>query len=76
MSNTSKAVDVLTKMIVEVAQNAIENASYDKTTPSGYIVSAFGKECNIQSNQDFSLYERVAVTAPQGDYSNLLIRKI
>ena len=32
MSNTSKAVDVLTKMIVEVAQNAIENASYDKTT--------------------------------------------
>lgn len=84
MSNTSKAVDVLTKMIVEVAQNATKNASYDKTTfgvvkkktPSGYIVSAFGKECNIQSNQDFSLYERVAVTAPQGDYSNLLIRKI
>ena len=32
MSNASKAVDVLTKMIVEVAQNAIENASYDKTT--------------------------------------------
>ena len=46
MSNASKAVDVLTKMIVEVAQNAIKNASYDKTTfgvvkkktPSGYIV--------------------------------------
>ena len=84
MSNTSKAVDVLTKMIVEVAQNAIENASYDKTTfgvikektASGYIVSAFGKERSVSSTQNFSLYERVAVTAPQGDYSNLLIRKI
>lgn len=84
MSNSSKAIDVLTKMIVEAAQNATENAPYDKTsfgvvkkkTTSGYLVSAFGQDYDVSSTQKFELYERVAVTAPQGDFSNLLIRKI
>lgn len=84
MSNSSKAVEVLTKMIVEAAQNAVDDASYDKTTfgvikkktTTGYLVSAFGQSYDISSTQEFKLYERVAVTAPQGDFSNLLIRKI
>ena len=84
MSASSKAVDVLTKMITETARNIVESASFDKTsfgvikkkTVTGYVVSAFGKEFNVSSSQDFKLYERVAVTAPQCDYSNLLLRKI
>lgn len=84
MSTSSKAIDVLTKMITETARNIVESALFDKTTfgvikkktATGYIVTAFGKEFNVSSSQDFKLYERVAVTAPQCDYSNLLIRKI
>lgn len=84
MSESSKAVEVLSKMIIEAANRAVSGASFDKTSfgvvkkklQNGYIVSVFGKDCTIKSSQDFSLYERVAVTAPQGDFSNLILRKI
>lgn len=84
MNNSSKAVDVLTKMITEAARGAAENASYDKTTfgiikgkiDGAYTVFAFGQDRTINSSQDFKLHERVAVTAPQCDYSNLIIHKI
>lgn len=32
MSTSSKAVDILTKMITETARNVVESASFDKTT--------------------------------------------
>ena len=81
---STSAVDMLIKYIIEAANSAVKNACFDKTffgtvssvTPGGYVVTAAGKEYTVKSSQSFKVYERVALTAPQSDFSNLIIHKI
>lgn len=84
MTESEKAVETLKKMIVAAAQKAASEASFDRTSfgvvkeknGNSYVVNAFGRDYTIKSSQNFSLYERVAVTAPQSNFSNLIIRKV
>lgn len=81
---SSNAVDVLIKHIIKAANDAVSAARFDKTFfgvvtdvfSGGYTVTAAGNEYKVKTAQHFDTYERVAVTAPQGDFSNLIIRKI
>ena len=84
MTEVERAVETLTKSIIQGAKHEVNNASYDVTlfgvikskVNNGYVVTLFGSDYTVRSSQDFQLCERVAVTAPQGNYNNLLLHKI
>lgn len=84
MTDSRKAVSVLTKMICDTARCIVEGASFDKTffgvvtgTSNGkYIVTSAGQEYTIKSSQFFKVGERVAVTAAQSNYNTLILHKL
>ena len=84
MSESSKAVSALVKIIYETSKKVVGEAAFDKTffgivtaiNGNTYTVSVQGQTYNIKSGQSIALHERVAVTAPQGNFKNLIIHKI
>lgn len=77
-------IESLSKTIVEAADRAVAKAQFDRTSfgivneinGDQYKVAVFGDEYVIQSSKQFELHQRVAVTAPQGDFKHLLINSI
>ena len=84
MKESEKALNVLVSTIDKMITLAIDKAKYDRTffgivvaVGTGiYTVEVMGQSYVIKSSQTFSLHERVTVTAMQGSFNNLVIRKI
>lgn len=84
MSEVTKAVSALAKLIMESAKDAVKDGSFDKTffgvitgIDSGrYVVTSAGQDYTVRSSQYFTLGERVAITAMQNNYNTLILHKL
>lgn len=84
MNSASDLISVLSKVIVDAADEISRKAKFDRTSigivtqsdGDKYTVAVFGGTYVIQSSQSFSAGQRVAVTAPQNDFKHLILRAI
>lgn len=79
MENSKELANVIASCVVQSVQKILATASFDKssvgviTAVDGdeYTVAAFGGQYTIATKLRFSLYQKVAVVAPQGNFSKL-----
>ena len=79
MKEDRKAVETLARVMTSIAEAVISRAKFDKssigvvTAKDGtvYTVKAFGSQYTIESSLSFSVNQRVAVIAPQSNFSKL-----
>lgn len=84
MNSSNEVVEILSKCMIEAAKMIAKNSSFDKTSigivkeKNGniYTVQAFGGKYEIYSSKSFTINQRVAVTALQNNFNNLIIREI
>lgn len=84
MKESERAINTLISAISKIVKDSLANANFDKSfygvvvsSNNGvYVVDSMGSSYTIRSTQTFTVHERVIVTALQGNFNNLSIRKI
>lgn len=84
MSNIDELIKTLSKSIIDAVEEKIKKAKFDKTSigivkevaGNNYTVNAFGGTYVIKSSEKFKVNQHVAVTAPQSNFNNLIMRAI
>lgn len=79
MDNSKELANVIASCVVQSVQKILATASFDKSSVgvitavdgNDYTVSAFGGQYTVSTKLEFSLYQKVAVVAPQGNFSKL-----
>ena len=79
MNEDKGAIDTLAKVICTVTESLLAKAKFDKSSIGvvvkkndyTYTVKAFGSNYEVESNLSFSVNQKVAVVAPQGNFSKL-----
>lgn len=80
MSESSSALDALTKVIVDTVKKIIGDANFDKSAQgvvkavngNTYTISVFGSTYDITTDQVYSVGQKVIVTALQGNMQRLV----
>lgn len=80
MSESSSALDALTKVIVDTVKKVIGDANFDKSAQgvvkavngNTYTISVFGSTYDITTDQVYSVGQKVIVTALQGNMQRLV----
>lgn len=79
MNENKEAIETIAKVICSAVESLLAKAQFDKssvgvvTERNGtfYHVRAFGSVYEIESDLDFWVNQKVAVVAPQGNFSKL-----
>lgn len=79
MNDNKSAIETLAKVICTTVDSLLAKAKFDKssigivTGKNGtvYTVKAFGSNYEIESDLSFSVNQKVAVVAPQNNFSKL-----
>ena len=79
MDNSKELANVIASCVVQSVQKILATASFDKSSVgvitavdgNDYTVAAFGGRYTVSTKLEFSLYQKVAVVAPQGNFSKL-----
>lgn len=81
MPDYSKMLEVMSTTIIQAAKRLIDGANFDRSSVGkivsidghNYTVNAFGGEYVVYSPLFFAVNESVVVTAPQNNFSKLLL---
>lgn len=84
MKTNDELIKILSKSIIDAAKKISKDSNFDKTSigiikevnGNTYKVLVFGGTYDIDSSQTFNINQRVAVTAIQNNFNNLIIRAI
>lgn len=79
MDGSKELANMIASCVVKSVQKMLKDAPFDKSTVgvitakngNDYTVAAFGGEYVISTKLAFSVYQKVAVVAPQGNFSKL-----
>ena len=77
--SSKELANMIASCVTKSIKRMLETASFDKSTigvitaknGNDYTVAAFGSEYTISTKLAFSVYQKVAVVAPQGNFSKL-----
>ena len=79
MDSSKELANMIASCVTKTIRKMLDTAAYDKSTigvitaknGNDYTVAAFGSEYTISTKLAFSVRQKVAVVAPQGNFSKL-----